>query len=193
MRARDKVECTVVSMFRRLAALPVSLAGLLFAHEFAYRLVAHNDDHRHALLDATGHGWTSLAPTLLALALLISFVHSWRITAGKGKAPSFLQILAVQSSAYAIVEIGERLLSGHNPWPGLSLLAAGVAVQLPAAFTVWALLRFIIIPAAAKLRSLLKGPELSETIESVLWIPLSQVVPTRFVHASAGRAPPSSC
>jgi len=193
MRAIQKNPSTIVYMFRRLAALPVSLAGLLFAHEFAYRLVAHNDDHRHALLDATGHGWLALTPTLFALVLLISFLHSWRITAGKGKTPSFLQILSLQSTAYAIVEIGERLISGHSPWPGFSLLAAGVAVQLPAALAVWALFRFIIIPAASKLRSLLQGPKLAENVESVIWTPLSHVLPTRFVHAYAGRGPPSFC
>jgi len=181
-------------MFRRLAALPASIAGLLFAHEFAYRLVASDSRHRHALLDATGHGWLGLAPTLLAVAALVSFTHAWKVSVGNGRTPSFLQILAVQSGAYATVEIGERLISGHSPWPGAALLIAGAAVQLPAALFVWAVLRYVIVPAAKKMRALLTtGPLISPATRTQRWAPVFEVVPTRFVHTRAGRAPPSFC
>jgi hypothetical protein len=179
-------------MLRRLAALPVSVAGLLFAHETAYRLVAENDRHRHALLDATGHGWLGLAPTLLVLVALVALTQSWNRAAGNGRLPRFAEILGVQAFSYTAIEIGERLVTGQSPWPGLELLAAGAFVQLPAAFLVWALFRFIIDPIIASVRAARHPVEIHERRAQLFTGADSNFfsIPSR---STAGRGPPSFC
>lgn len=180
-------------MIRRLAALPAALAGLLFAHEFAYRLVAQDAGHRHALLDATGHGWTGLIPTIFAVTILGSFIQAWRRTAGQGRTPSLWQVLLLQSISYAIVEIGERLISGHSPWPGFALLIAGAVVQFPAALIVWAVLRYVVTPAVEKVRQLLSRHQAHVKLAIPCWTNVEDTFRTRFAHQQAGRAPPSFC
>jgi hypothetical protein len=178
-------------MFRKLAALPTALLGLLLAHEGAYRLVAQRSAERDILLHDTGHGWSTFIPTIAAFAMIVAAWNAWRQVTTKTRPVSYLEILIIQSIAYSTLEIGERLIAGHSPWPGFSLLLAGALFQTPSALLVWALLRFVLVPVAQAVSNYLY-PLASEITTISLQISKSVVLfSTRIISASQGRAPPS--
>lgn len=180
-------------MFRRLLALPVAFVGLLASHELAYRLVAQEPANREMILATTGHGWLKLIPFLLATGVLALGWTAWRTANGTGRTPKLLEVLATQTVAYATVEIVERLLVGHSPWPGLDLFLAGALVQLPVALVVWAALRYLLVPAAEAVLKLLRTRRPLERATSVKFHVTTDVFHTRPAVTTAGRGPPSRC
>lgn len=178
-------------MFRRLLAVPAALLGVLGAHEFSYRLVAVDASHRHALLDATGHSWLASAPLLIALALVGLVIAAWSEATPPARPVKFHHVVALQSISYVLVEVAERVLSGHSPWPGLALVIAGAVTQLPAAALVWFLLRRAVVAVVRALRSSGHGPGAS--FEPLAQQPLFSTdfsFTSFLLTTSAGRAPP---
>lgn len=180
-------------MFRRLLAVPAALLGLLGAHELSYRLAVSDATHRHDLLDATGHTWLAVLPLLIVLGVVGLVVASWAEVKTKIGSVRFTHVLALQSSAYVVVEASERLLAGHSPWPGLSLVLAGAITQLPMAFVVWFLLRNAVKAAVRGLATRSLGPVVGHPLSLVI-IPASTDISFASIVRSGlfGRAPPLS-
>ena len=178
-------------MLRRLLAIPAAVLGVLFAHEMAYRIVASDAHERSHLMAETGHTWLSYVPFLINAALIGMFAAAATGRARNVRSPRIGSILIIQSATYLTVEVIERLVAHTSPWPGWHLVLAGVALQLPVAVVVWALLRFVVIPAVdAVLRKLRRTRGLELTTAS---FPVTAVTfLTRLLSVRAGRAPPVS-
>jgi|LakMenEpi03Aug12_release.lakeMendotaPanAssembly.Ray.scaffolds.fasta_scaffold112556_2 hypothetical protein len=178
-------------MFRKLLALPISLLGVLLAHEGAYRLVERNDHERGLLLAHTGHhGWASLIPSIAVIAFLIAAWNAWRQVSSKRRRISFFEIFVTQVIAYCSIEIGERLFSGHNPWPGYSLLIAGIIMQLPSAILVWSLFYFVMVKAAEAVYSSFVYFQVPVNDYSVFNLESDDTYSNYKLTLNLGRAPP---
>ena len=177
-------------MFRKLMALPISLLGVLLAHEGAYRIVERNHHERDLLLGHTGHGWVSLIPSIAVIAMLIVAWNAWRQVSNNRRKISFFEIFSTQVVAYCSIEIGERLFSGHNPWPGFSLLIAGILMQLPSALLVWALFYFVFVKAAEAVYNLIYYFQISVNEKRVLSLSFVDNYSSYKFTAVQGRAPP---
>ena len=177
-------------MFRRLLAVPVALLGVLAAHEGAYRIVASGDAARHALLDSTGHTWLSSLPQLILLAVLGLAIASWGEASGRRRGPKLWELALAQVLTYSSIEILERLIGGHSVWPGWQLLAAGAALQVPSVLVTWLLLRYVLVPAARRLRSSARVRLEEDEHVVVLFPELDFVFSSCFRAATAVRGPP---
>jgi hypothetical protein len=177
-------------MFRKLMALPTALLGVLLAHEGAYRLVEGDSEKRGVILEHTGHGWLSLIPSVAAIFFIFAAWNAWRVASSKSRKISFGEILATQITAYFTIEFGERLVSGHAPWPGLEILLAGISVQVPAALVVWALLYYVLIPTAELVLSFITYFTLIDNSERVVITQSKVNFSNRRFSTVQGRAPP---
>ena len=179
-----------INMFRKLMALPISLLGVLLAHEGAYRIVERNHHERDLLLGHTGHGWVSLIPSIAVIAMLIVAWNAWRQVSNNRRKISFFEIFSTQVIAYCSIEIGERLFSGHNPWPGFSLLIAGILMQLPSALLVWALFYFVFVKAAEAFYNLIYYFQISVNEKRVSSLSFVDTYSSYKFTTVQGRAPP---
>ena len=177
-------------MFRKLMALPISLLGVLLAHEGAYRIVERNHHERDLLLGHTGHGWVSLIPSIAVIAMLIVAWNAWRQVSNNRRKISFFEIFSTQVIAYCSIEIGERLFSGHNPWPGFPLLIAGILMQLPSALLVWALFYFVFVKAAEAVYNLIYYFQISVNEKRVSSLSFVDNYSSYKFTPVQGRAPP---
>jgi hypothetical protein len=178
-------------MRRRLAVVPAAVLGMLGAHSLAYRLVAPDGAHRHELLEMTGHSWSALVPLIVGTTFLAVIAGSWQRAAGRGRPVRFVEILLAQTSLYVLVESAERAAHGVSAWPGMELVLAGAAVQLPVALFVWAALRFVVDPAVAAVRAALNGLPQRRPAASG-FVPVDSSFFSLPARCDAGRGPPLS-
>jgi hypothetical protein len=137
---------------RRLLTLGIVAGGLLAGHALTY-LVAVPDPHtRHVLLERTGHTYlpfASQAALILALASLAALAMRAVVgrvaDLGSGSTRLSVRLAIVQVSAFVVLELTERWISGA----GLSdlihdhLLLLGTLTQVGTALAGVALLRWI--------------------------------------------------
>ena len=102
-------------------------AGVVVAHELAYRFTLPDAHHRAEVLDATGHGYWHW---LIALTLGAAVAGLCRIARGREPEPlltrTVLRLCLIQVAAFLVLESSERMLTGSH---GGSLLREP-AVQL---------------------------------------------------------------
>lgn len=115
----------------------VAGAGLMLGHRLAYALDAPHAHERDEILRATGHAYLPYATRVALLAGAIGLVALFlaRLTRrepGTAFGRDWARLAAVQTTAFVIMEVAERLLSGatladlaHGP-----LLPIGVGAQL---------------------------------------------------------------
>ncbi len=183
-----------------IALLAWSAAGLLGGHQAAYLLVYRDPAVLAHVFADTGHGWLQVAPFLAAAALLTAIVVGF---GGTSPIPSlrwrFSALALVQTSAFLLVEAGERLAHGGAAADPMSILdgrgwlvvAVGVGVQcITAALVALASEAVERIGHAARTR---RARPRHRTNESVRPIDASSVLPHGRLWAVTcrPRAPPS--
>jgi hypothetical protein len=122
-------------------SVPLAAVGWIAGHWLAYRLVAQDGVHHERLLDATGHGYLSVAPLIVACAITVLLVGvSLAIVDGaRGRAPSrpvAWPVALVPPLGFAVQEHLERAIE-WNTFPLDAALeptfVVGMALQLPIA------------------------------------------------------------
>ena len=119
-----------------LICIPITLTGLLVAHSLAYALVTRSEADAHALLATTGHGYLSLAHTLVLSvgAGLVATGVLLRLRSGRGGAWRAGWAVAAPVLAFAVQEHVERL-AHDGSFPSHLLLEPvfliGLALQIP--------------------------------------------------------------
>jgi hypothetical protein len=158
--------------------LPLVGAGMLAAHELGYRLVGVPRGDEHGYL---AHAPQGLA-VLVTLSLLAIAAH------GRATPPAPWQFAALALGAFVAQEHAERLLhAGELPF----LLVrpeflAGLACQLPVAFLVHRLARFLLAVAPVRRTA---PPRLTLLPVAVVTAPAAPVRSAPAVRPT-GRAPP---
>ena len=182
-----------------MATLGVAGAGLVLGHWLAYAIDSPHALARHELLRDTGHAYLPYATQIALLASAIGLVGLFLTRLTRRERPdSFAgdvaRLAGVQSAAFLVMEIGERLLSGsslHDLTNG-PLLVIGIGVQLVMAVAGALVLR-LTEHAAEVAESLDRAPAASFSPSLVIGAPLAAtVMPMRpAMRATASRAPPS--
>ncbi len=119
-----------------LICIPITLTGLLVAHSLAYALVTRSEADAHALLATTGHGYLSLAHTLVLSvgAGLLATGVLLRLRSGRGGVWCAGWAVAAPGLAFAVQEHVERL-AHDGSFPSHLLLEPvfliGLALQIP--------------------------------------------------------------
>jgi hypothetical protein len=143
-----------------LVCLPVALAGMLAAHEVAYRGT-----------ETSSHGYMGGAETLVCAVLAVGFVAA--VCGPAGNAPRWIFAIC-PPLAFLLQESAER---GFEPgFLAEPAVLAGLALQIPFALLAWGLAR-LLLRAAESLGSLLRQTQR----------PRGAVCPPRPVRAAAPR------
>ena len=119
----------------------LALAGMVAGHQASFFIAERRGEHRHALLEATGHGsWASIHAIAVALALaaLVGFVGAAVRSGQKGKRPraGYLgglgRLAPLQLAAFVGVEAVERVSAGSSLLEILSdrVILIGLLVQI---------------------------------------------------------------
>ena len=118
----------------------LALVGMVAGHQASFMVAERDGAHRHALLEATGHGsWASVyaVAAALGLAVLVGFIGSSIKSAQAGRGQSgyrsaLWRLAPVQIAAFLGVEIVERFSSGASVAEVLSdrIIVSGLFVQL---------------------------------------------------------------
>lgn len=180
------------------ATVGIAAAGLLLGHWLAYALGSPQAHAREQLLNTTGHGYLPYAIQVALLAAVLGLVTAFLTrrtdrSTGGSFAGDAARLAVVQTTAFAAMEIGERLLAGaslhdltHGP-----LLVIGLCVQVAVALAGAGLLR--LTERAADLVDSLGGESCPVVISPIVL----NVAATRGVgprpmsmRAAADRAPP---
>jgi hypothetical protein len=182
--------------------LGVAMAGVVVGHSLAYFVALPNASARAELLARTGHSYWHGA-VLLALAVsAVAFARHIRdhvrLSLTRGGADKSYVLVAlwlsvVQVSAYAVIELTERLASGspiqqlfHSPLPLI-----GIAIQVLVACAGTLLLRLLARAAEALAGTLRRSFPASPSAR--LWAPGGDphTPAQRLLWAACrGRAPP---
>jgi hypothetical protein len=185
---------------RSAAALGAAVGGVLLGHWVTYLAVSPLAHAREALLHRTGHaylGFANDAGLVLALSAL-AWMFLGRLT-GRTEAPGFrrlaLRLVAFQVTAFAAMEVLERLTSGapfgELVWDGILLV--GVAIQVGSALLVALVVR-IVLRGADRVAAVFGQPR-PVHVRSFLAIPLPStpfVFPRRSLAAAGVRGPPAA-
>lgn len=189
----------------RKSALPfvvggVAIAGTLAAHFIDYFIFAPDPQHRALLLHATGHGYLGhLIPlTVLGGVLAVAatvWLGSARARGANDERPRIIPtgavLAAAQVTGFAMLEIGERLVSGagfERAWP--HLFALGILVQIAVAVA-GALVLVLLDRGAEKVTAALLRRRVSPRHRGIRLRNSGRAVISRFVEPSiTGRGPP---
>ncbi len=137
---------------RRLLTLSIAGCGVLVGHWLTYLVDVPGASARTALLDATGHGYLSvageLATAFLAFSIVAAFLGALLPAGGGSRAGGSLAVRMVllQVGAFAAMEIGERVVSGSplGDLVGGGVLAVGTVANVAVALLGAALLRRVL-------------------------------------------------
>ncbi|HEX9317080.1 MAG TPA: hypothetical protein VN986_00285 [Actinomycetota bacterium] len=186
--------------------LGVAMAGVVVGHSLAYFAALPNASARAELLARTGHSyWTGAV--LLALAVsAVAFARHIRdhvrlhltegVTedaTGQNHLVVAVWLAVIQVSAYAVIEVTERLASGYpiQPMFHSALPLIGVAVQVLVACASTLLLR--LLARAAEVLAGTLARSFAPSPSPRLWAPGGDphAVAQRLLWAACrGRAPP---
>ena len=186
-----------------LVCLPLSVGGVLLAHQASYGLLASDAHARQHLLEHTGHGYLQHLPlvvaTLLGLVLVglgLDALYVWR--RGDPTMPRAWQFAAIAPIGFVVQEHVERMVhdggfplhAWHEP-----TLWVGVLLQLPVSVFAWlvALALFRTSPRIlAGMHARPRPPRDRARRPAAAWsnpsTARSRVV--RLATCAAGRAPP---
>lgn len=157
-----------------LVCLPVSLGGMLAAHELAYERT-----------EATSHGYMGFAEMLVCAALALGLVAAVRGPAGR--APAWL-FAACPPLAFLLLESAERAFD-----PAFLLEPAvlvGLVLQLPFAVLAFGLARLLLRAADSLGRLLRHRPLVGRGVRLPTPAVSGEPVGT-FALVGAGRGPPA--
>jgi hypothetical protein len=173
--------------------LPFALVGLVVGHELTYALVVPDAARRDSLLLSTGHAYfPALARVALALggvALGAWFLRELSAIRRGAPAQAFRTLALVQTTAFAALEIVERILS-RVPLAELvrDRVALGIAIQIVVA---WALAAVVSALGRAARRLAARRPAWRRPTPTVV-VSVTPTAASTPVHRStaAARAPP---
>ena len=185
-------------MIRRWAVPGLAVGGLLLGHALTYAGLAPGARARGRLLAATGHGYLGVANRLglLAVVLTLGALVLGRVVGTRGPALTTRQVthrlVVFQLTAFAALEVAERLGVGA-PLSGLATaLPTGLVIQAAVAVTIAAAVRWLL--RAADVLVALASPAAAPPAST--WdagIPAAAWARPVFLPASVGgRAPPRS-
>ncbi len=110
----------------------VAIATLL-AHVVSYRLAFTDVHTRHHMLEASGHGWTSMLWPVLIAATFAAVVGTWSTSRVKASSSSSVRLLVSGISAYVLIELSERVMHmgvSHELWHNLSSVGGWLPIVL---------------------------------------------------------------
>jgi hypothetical protein len=140
------------SNVRPATVLGFGLGGVLVGHALTYLVLVPDAHARTAELTATGHGYLGGANAIglvaVIAALAVLFFRGLAGTDG-GASRVYQRLAAFQLTAFAAMEILERLGSGVGPRHLVPTLAVGLPVQIGVAAFVALLVRLVARAAAA--------------------------------------------
>jgi hypothetical protein len=178
----------------------VAMAGTLAAHFVDYYLFAPDPQHRAALLHATGHGYLAhLVPLAVLWGLLAAATTIWggstRARGERDQQPRFVPTATVlalaQVAGFALLEIGERVVSGagfEHAWP--QLFALGIFVQTVVAIA-GAIILILLDRGAEKVAALLQRLRASQRCGAIQTRSTGRRLIPRLIETSiTGRGPP---
>lgn len=191
-----------------LVTLPLAAAGLLGAHELAYRLASpvpagpatghQGHDHTHHLAE-TGHGYLAALPAILAVCagLLVAGLLVRVIARGRdaGARPSTLPFGLLAPLAFVLQEHLERWVQTGVFPAGAALEATfvmGLVLTLPVGLAACALAR-VLLGAADRLGAALAAPPPPlphRTARAPRRAPVDLLRMPVLAMGRAGRAPP---
>jgi hypothetical protein len=140
------------SNVRPATVLGFALGGVLVGHALTYLVLVPDAHARTAELSATGHGYLGGANAfgLVAVIAALAVLFFRGLAGADGSAPRVYERLAAfQLTAFAAMEILERLGSGVGLRHLVPTLAVGLPVQLAVSAFVALLVRFVARTAAA--------------------------------------------
>lgn len=216
-RCRASVRCAPASVaqnpelrntvgMRRLLAflvcLPVSVMGILIAHQAGYTLLASDAQARAELLARTGHGYLGHLPIVVATLVALTLGSLVADVIGARRIRSTVPVRAWHFAAFAPVgfvlqEYLERIVfSGAVPldaWHQPTMVV-GVLMQLPVALFSW-LLALALLRVAPRIQVAIASPPRPRPTVSradVLWVccQVARVQRPLLAAGAAGRAPP---
>jgi hypothetical protein len=132
---------------RSVTLLGLALGGLLVGHAVTYRLLVPDAHARTAELAETGHAYLAGANALGLFAAIaaLSVLFLGRLVRTQGNVPhAFWRLAAFQLTAFAAMEVLERLGSGAGVRGLLPTMVVGVPVQILVASVVTVVVRFIV-------------------------------------------------
>lgn len=180
-------------MFKRVLAIPAAILGVLLSHELTYTLLTSSASKKHALEEATGHGWRESYPQILTFLILGLFISTYVGLGNKYKKLSLPKIFLMQEFAFLAVEFGERMSGHHNVMPSLSIILLGTILQIPATFIIGMLLKIVVEPIIRKLVNLNKKKKTSiRLVKKIISTPYQAFHDNSYYLSNlAGRGPPS--
>ena len=190
---------------RRLLTLSIAGCGVLVGHWLTYLVDAPDASARTALLDATGHGYLTVAGELTSAFLAFSIVAAFLgalLPAGGGARPRrslAARMVLLQVGAFAAMEIVERVVAGSplGDLVGGGVLAVGSVANVAVALLGAALLRRVLALAdrVAGIASADTEPAVRPPTAVVALAPFTTPRPRhRGLAAAPVRGPPSpSC
>lgn len=138
-------------MLKRVLAIPTAILGVLLSHELTYTLLTSSASKKHALEEATGHGWRESYPQILTFLILALFVSTYVGMGNKHKKLSLPNIFLMQEFAFLTIEFTERMSGHHQVMPSLSIILLGTILQIPATFVIKLLLKIVVEPILRKI------------------------------------------
>jgi len=185
-----------------LLALPLVLGGSQAAHVLAYRWVYPSAGVRLHTLVATGHGYMSHLPLVLAIAgaaaLLSLVVSAVDAACGRGvrSLPAWSFAL-LPPAVFVLQEILERsLLTGTFVWQAVETptFLPGLVLQVPFAAAAYLTARLLLRTATAVGRLVGAGSDVPVPLDLAVCllrpVAAEALRPAPLATAAAGRAPP---
>jgi hypothetical protein len=173
--------------------LGIAGVGLLLGHWLTYTLVTPGDSARQQVLASTGHGYLpflSQVLFLVAIAAGVSFVSRALARRGGSQRASriFPLLAAAQLLAFAVMEIGERLVAGSTLSDLSAVLPVGLLIQVAVA-AIGAVMIALLTRAAADVAEGLRAVAAPQTRRGR---GVATVLPSREASPSVGVAPSST-
>jgi hypothetical protein len=183
-----------VSNVRPATVLGFALGGVLVGHALTYLVLVPDAHARTAELSATGHAYLggANASGLVAVIAALSILF-FRGLAGAepGASRVYERLAAFQLTAFAAMEILERLGSGAGARHLVPTLAVGLPVQILVAAFVALIVRFVARAAAAVAERTARGaPAWSFGAITLIAGPPTAPVLAPAAGPPTGRAPP---
>ena len=180
-------------------SLGLAAAGGLVAHGLAYRIAEPDPEHRHRLLESTGHSYfdPTLIGSLCVALTVLGFAGCVHAGIRRGTRPPLWLFALVPPIRFALKEHVERMLH-HDAFSAGTVFEptflAGLLLQLPFALLALFTARALLVAAGALSRELGSPPRLRLAPDASLAVPTGHWIPgaLTLVGARGQRAPPRS-
>ena len=186
MSGRSNARCTTL--------LGLALGGVLLGHALTYLVLVPGAHARTTELSATGHGYLGGANALGLVTVIaaLSVLFFRRLVRTDGTVSHvYARLIAFQLTAFAAMEVLERLGSGAGPRHLLSVLAVGLPVQIVVASLVTLLVRLLVrVAATVAERTASRSPMQPFAAITLIAAPVRVPTLAPATGRPPGRAPP---